>query len=342
LPGAAEALRSLRALGLGLVVITNQSVVGRGLTDEAGLGRVHARMLALLEAEGVHVDDIYHCPHRPEDGCRCRKPGTALLDLAAKHWQGDPRQSFVIGDNDCDVALGANVGATTVLVRTGHGAGVEAAGVARPDHVVDDLRGAAAVIRETLARRRSQALMRDAADTIARASESCAAELVRAADLIAEAFRAGHKLLLCGNGGSAADCQHMAAEFVSRLTRDFDRPALPAIALTTDTSFLTAFANDCGYEGVFARQVEALGRPGDVLIGISTSGGSRNVLAAVATARRQGLKVIALIGNGGALAGQADVAIKVPSTDTQHIQEAHLAIEHVVCDLVERQLFPRR
>jgi phosphoheptose isomerase len=339
LPGAAEALRGLRALGLGLVVVTNQSVVGRGLVDEAGLGRVHARMLALLEAEGVHIDDIYHCPHRPEDGCRCRKPGRALVDLAALHWNGDPRLSFVIGDNRSDIELGQAVQATTVLVRTGYGAGVE--GTVRPDHVVDDLRGAVSVVRDVLDQRRARALLAGSARTLADTADTCAPQIARAAALIAAAFQGGHKLLLCGNGGSAADCQHMAAEFVSRLTRDFDRPALPAIALTTDTSFLTAFANDCGFDGIFARQVEALGRPGDVLLGISTSGGSRNVVAAVEMARRKGLSVVTLTGSTGALAAAADVAISIPSSDTQHIQEAHIAVEHVVCDLVERQLFPR-
>src|SRR5438105_13433847 len=108
-----------------------------------------------------------------------------------------------------------------------------------------------------------------------------ASSIARAASIITDAFRAGGKLLLCGNGGSAADCQHVAAEFVSRLTRDFDRPGLPAIALTTDTSFLTAYTNDVGFDGVFARQVQALGKPGDVLLAISTSGTSANVLRAV-------------------------------------------------------------
>jgi len=146
-------------------------------------------------------------------------------------------------------------------------------------------------------------------------------------------------VLLCGNGGSAADCQHVAAELVSRLTRDSERPGLPAIALTTDTSFLTAYANDCGFEGVFARQVEALGRPGDVLIGISTSGNSPNVLRAVELAREKGMRSIALTGQGGRLAKLADVAVSVPSDDTRHIQEAHLAVEHVLCLLVEESLF---
>jgi phosphoheptose isomerase len=168
---------------------------------------------------------------------------------------------------------------------------------------------------------------------------SCAGSIAKAADLIAEVFLSGRKLLLCGNGGSAADCQHMAAEFVSRLSKDLDRRALPAIALTTDTSFLTAFANDCGFEGIFERQIEALGRAGDVLIGISTSGNSPNVIRAVEAAGKRNMGTIALTGNGGRLAAMADIVIAVPSTDTQYIQEAHLAVEHILCELVEFALF---
>src|SRR5205807_1764234 len=121
--------------------------------------------------------------------------------------------------------------------------------------------------------------------------------ILAAADLVAGAFRGGGKLLLCGNGGSAADCQHMAAEFTSRLSADFVRPALPAIAMTTDTSFLTAYANDFDFEGVFARQVEALGKPGDVLLAISTSGNSKNVIRAVETGKAMGLRTIVLMGS---------------------------------------------
>jgi phosphoheptose isomerase len=172
-------------------------------------------------------------------------------------------------------------------------------------------------------------------------ADACAEAITAAAEAITDAFRSGGKLLICGNGGSAADCQHMAAEFVSRLTKDFERPGLPAIALTTDTSFLTAYANDCGFEGIFTRQVQALGRPGDVLIGISTSGNSPNVIQAVELARATGMRTVSLTGSGGRLAKVADVAISVPSDDTQHIQETHLAVEHVLCMLVERALFGR-
>jgi len=171
-------------------------------------------------------------------------------------------------------------------------------------------------------------------------AETGAGSIAAAADLIVGAILRGDKLLLCGNGGSAADCQHMAAELVWRLTHERDRPGIPAIALTTDTSFITAYANDAGFEGVFARQVATLGRPGDVLIAISTSGGSRNVLVAADEARKRGLSVVALLGRDGALAQSADVAIRVPADDTQLIQQVHLAIEHLICLLIERALYP--
>jgi D-sedoheptulose 7-phosphate isomerase len=177
------------------------------------------------------------------------------------------------------------------------------------------------------------------ADVLRLTLEQCAPAIVAAADLVAESFRKGGKLMICGNGGSAADCQHLAAEFTSRLTIDFPRPALPALALTTDSSFLTAYANDIDFEGVFARQVEALGKPEDILLGISTSGNSKNVVRAVEAARSLKAKTIVLTGNRGRLRELADIAICVPSESTQHIQETHLAIEHLVCHFVERALF---
>jgi len=186
---------------------------------------------------------------------------------------------------------------------------------------------------------RARACLLESAEVKRLVVENCLDSIVSAAELIADGFRSGGKILLCGNGGSAADCQHMAAEFVSILRRDFERPGLPAIALTTDTSFLTAYANDFGYDGIFARQVEALGKAGDLLVGISTSGNSLNVIRAVDSAHRVGMRTVALTGRGGKLPGMVNVAVAVPSADTQHIQEAHLAIEHVICELVERHLF---
>lgn len=171
--------------------------------------------------------------------------------------------------------------------------------------------------------------------------ENCSDDIIHAAEVIAQSFSSGGKLLLCGNGGSAADCQHLAAEFVSRLRKDFERQALPALALTTDTSFLTAYTNDYGYEGIFARQVEAFAKPGDVVLGISTSGSSANIVCALKQARAAGCVTVALIGEGGSLRDLADVTVAVPSSKTQYIQECHLSIEHLLCELVEEMLFVR-
>lgn len=172
------------------------------------------------------------------------------------------------------------------------------------------------------------------------AANSCIADITKAAQIMIETLERKGKILLCGNGGSAADCQHIATEFTSVLRRDFKRPALSAIALTTDTSFITANANDFGFEGIFERQVEAIGRSGDSLIGISTSGNSKNVLRAVNFARDKEIRTIALTGKGGGkLATIAEFSIKVPSDDTQLIQEAHISIGHVLCELVEIALF---
>jgi D-sedoheptulose 7-phosphate isomerase len=169
-------------------------------------------------------------------------------------------------------------------------------------------------------------------------AEACAGAIAAAATLIAESLAGGGKLMLCGNGGSAADSQHLAAELVGRMNMR-ERPALPALALTTDTSALTALGNDFGYRTVFQRQVEALARPGDVLVAISTSGRSENVLLAVAAATRLGVGTVGLTGeDGGPLAHAVDIDVRVPSANTQRVQEAHIAIGHIICHLVEQSL----
>ena len=166
-----------------------------------------------------------------------------------------------------------------------------------------------------------------------------AGNIIKATQLIVECFQSDGKVLICGNGGSAADAQHIAAEFMNRLRGGLERPGLPAVALTTDTSFLTAYANDIGFDGVFEREVLALGRPGDVLIAISTSGRSRNVVLAVQAAKRKGMRVLALSGEGGDLAAKADIAVVIPNRDTQYIQESLLTVEHVICAAVEDAMF---
>ncbi len=168
-------------------------------------------------------------------------------------------------------------------------------------------------------------------------AETMAGEIEAAAKAIIACYARGGKVLLCGNGGSAGDAQHLAGEFVGRFLRD--RRAVPAIALTTDTSVLTAIGNDYGYDAIFSRQAEAHVDDGDVFIGISTSGDSANVLRAVEVASERGATTIGFTGNdGGELARIADIALTVPSTSTPRIQEGHIAIGHVLCDLAERVL----
>ncbi len=165
-------------------------------------------------------------------------------------------------------------------------------------------------------------------------------QVVQSAEMIVETLRNGGKVLLAGNGGSAADAQHIAGEFVSRF--HYDRPGLASIALTTDTSILTAIGNDYGYERLFARQVQALGREGDVFIGISTSGNSANIIEAFKEAQQQKLKTIGWTGiTGGKMVDMCDITLRMPSKETPKIQEGHIAIGHIICGLVEAAMFPR-
>jgi D-sedoheptulose 7-phosphate isomerase len=164
--------------------------------------------------------------------------------------------------------------------------------------------------------------------------------IARVASACVAALGNGHKVLFAGNGGSAADAQHLAAELVSRFA--YDRPGLPAFALTTDTSVLTAIGNDYGYERLFARQLEAVGCAGDVFFGISTSGRSPNVLNALDTAQAKGLVTVGMTGRaGGTMAERCDHLLRVPSSSTPRIQEGHIAMGHAICQVIEAQMFPR-
>jgi D-sedoheptulose 7-phosphate isomerase len=186
---------------------------------------------------------------------------------------------------------------------------------------------------------RVRALLEESARVKRAVADGQAEAIARAAAVVADCFRAGGRALLFGNGGSAADALHIAAEWCGRLVRD--RAALPALALGANPAELTAIANDYGFERVFERLVEAHGRAGDVAIALSTSGDSPNVLAAVDQARAAGLRTLALVGKGGGkLAGRVELAVVVPSDDTQRIQEAHIAIGHALAQLVEDALFP--
>ncbi|MDD5593815.1 MAG: D-sedoheptulose 7-phosphate isomerase [Candidatus Margulisbacteria bacterium] len=162
----------------------------------------------------------------------------------------------------------------------------------------------------------------------------------KAARAMIEALKAGNKVLFFGNGGSAADAQHLAAELISRYR--LERKSLPALALTTDTSIITAISNDYSFDNIFARQIEGLAKKGDIAFGISTSGNSKNVVAGLAKAKQTGCTTIGLIGSGGKIAEVSDITIAVPSKITPRIQECHITIGHILCGLIEQELFGRR
>lgn len=184
--------------------------------------------------------------------------------------------------------------------------------------------------------------LKESAETKLSMVNACKDDILKAAEAIKNAFSKGGKLMLCGNGGSAADSQHIAAEFVIRLSHDLHRPAMPAIALTTDTSALTAASNDLGFENAFARTIEGIGQEGDVLIAISTSGRSPNIIKAVEKAKEKKIFTIGLLGgNGGTLKSITDLNIIIPSSNTQRIQEGHITVGHIICEIVERELYEK-
>ena len=343
LPGAAAGIRRLRELGLAVAMVTNQSGIGRGYFSLETLQAIHGRLLELLRQSGATLDGIHFCPHHPDEGCACRKPGTGMLEAAAREHGASLADAFVLGDNACDIEAGRRVGATTVLVSTGYGQSTLRAQHVCPDHVVEDLAAGAGLIARLLGGTQAEwarGQLLGSARTMQAIAETCLDEILAAGDRIGRCLRAGGKVMFCGNGGSAADSAHLAAEFTNRLRPDFDRPPLAALALASDGCFLTAHANDYRFATVFARQIEALGRAGDVLVCLSTSGNSDNVLQAATAARGRGIGTVGLLGgSGGKLRQLVDLAIVVPEGSTQHVQEGHLAIGHLLVELAEELVF---
>lgn len=182
--------------------------------------------------------------------------------------------------------------------------------------------------------------LNESADTKHKILKECKEEILQATDMIINAFIKGKKIMFCGNGGSAADSQHLATEFVIRLSHDINRPAFPALALTTDSSNLTAGGNDLGFENVFMRTVEALGNEGDILFAISTSGNSKNIINAINKAKSKKILTIGLLGgNGGIIKGITNLNIIIPSENVQRIQEGHITVGHIICEIVEREMY---
>ncbi|MBI4871474.1 MAG: HAD-IIIA family hydrolase [Candidatus Riflebacteria bacterium] len=354
-PDVPEALALLLEAGARLFLVTNQSGVARGFFDERQLQEFHA---ALQERLGRPFAAIYYCPHHPTEGeppyrraCRCRKPDTGLVELGLADWSLDARDCYFIGDSDLDVTCGRKAHTTTIQI-LGHGRR-QVSPHAVPDHACQDLLSAARWVvedvarkgREASSRQRSLVPMRELVAQLLGESarvkqamiEANAQAVADAAALIVESLRAGGKVLFCGNGGSAADAQHLAAELSGRYLKD--RPGLAGVALTTNSSALTAIGNDFGFQEVFARQLDGFCKPGDVVLGISTSGNSANVVRALERARQLGARTIAFTGSDrGQVDSLADVLVKVPSRSTPRIQEGHITAGHIVCHLVEEAL----
>jgi D-sedoheptulose 7-phosphate isomerase len=339
LAGAREGLQMLSAAGMRISIATNQSCIGRGLIARSSVDAVHARMVEEAARDGVTIHRVFVCPHAPGDACDCRKPAPGLFVNAMAESGVPASATIALGDDLRDLQAARRVGVTSALVRTGKGRQAEAGGTEQVP-VYDDLREfASAVVSDTVPRA-SQSILTahriffEHGSVLREAEATLPTVLERVAAILQGCLASGRKVLACGNGGSAATAQHFVAELVGRFRHD--RRALRAIALTADTMTLTALANDYGYERVFARQVEALAGPGDVLMAFSTSGNSPNVVEAARVARNLGCKVIALTGaGGGSLAAHADVMLQAPSGNVARIQEVHDVCIHALAESVE-------
>jgi D-sedoheptulose 7-phosphate isomerase len=343
LPGALEALKGLHRAGLRLSVATNQSGVGRGMMTVEQVETVNAAMRYQALKHGAVVDAVFFCPHAPEAGCGCRKPQPGLIEEAIATARIPAQETLVVGDDLRDIEAGQRAGVAVALVLTGKGRSNESAARERGVAIYDDL---PAVMRAILKHRimspeksmmRINQVFADHAAVIGRAEAELPPLIEQIVTLIDRCLREGHKVIACGNGGSAADAQHLVAELVGRFCDE--RRALAAVTLMADTATLTALANDYGYERVFARQIEALAAPGDVLIAISTSGNSANVVRAAEAARAAGCVVVGFTGaSGGKLADHADPVLRAPSSVVARIQEVHALCIHAIADALDARI----
>ena len=339
--GALDALASLSRAGVRLSVATNQSGVGRGLMSPEALTQVHDRMLSEAAAAGANIDAVFVCDHAPDSGCACRKPAPGLIHSAIRAASVGAAQTLLVGDDLRDVEAAWSAGVVPALVRTGKGRDAEARLPRGVVAVYDDLRAVAeaalgdAIAAESATIHAVQRTFVAHGLVVERAAAQLGGVLERLVAAMWQCLLRGNKILACGNGGSAADAQHLVAELVGRFGAS--RRALAALALSADPATITAIANDYGYERVFARQVEALARPGDLLLAVSTSGNSGNVLAAARQARELGCTVVAFTGaDGGQLAPLADLWVAAPSSVVARIQEVHGLCVHVVAEALDR------
>lgn len=339
LPGALRALADLRASGIRVSVTTNQSGIGRGAMSELDLKAVHHKMTTDATAASASIDAIFYCPHAPDAGCACRKPASGLIRAAIAQSGISCAHTLVVGDAARDLEAAQSAGARSALVRTGKGRLHETYAAVRGIPIYDDL---AALVAEVANKGNPapdtieslQAVFAEHVLVIAESASQLLPRLAQCIELARHCLGSGHKILACGNGGSAADAQHFVAELVGRYSGS--RQALAAVVLGGDSATMTAVSNDFGFEHLFARQIEALARSGDVLLALSTSGNSPNVINAANAAKARGCQVIALTGrSGGKLAQHADWALRVPSDTVARIQEVHGLCLHALAQALD-------
>lgn len=367
LEGVSEAIKTINQSGYLAVVVTNQPVIARGEVTYDGLQEIHNKMETLLGKDGAYLDGIYFCPHHPDSGyegeikelkfeCQCRKPKPGMLLKAAQDLNIDLEQSWMIGDGKNDIQAGKNAGCRTALI------GNEDYG---QDLTVDSL---VSFVNKVVGRKMEKILSH--VDLLIERYPSlkfCRDDILNAYYLLEESYSNKNKLLVAGNGGSAADSEHIVGELMKsfKLPRKLDKEfkskliqedeelglvlsenlqgALPAIALDGHSALSTAYMNDCEPLLCFAQQVNGFGNKGDIFLGISTSGNSKNILYAAVTAHAKGLNVIGLTGQKESkLSEIADVCIKVPETETYMIQELHLPVYHCLCLMLEEIFFEKR
>ena len=360
--GVAEAIKKINQSGYLAVVVTNQPVIARGEVTYEGLHMIHNKMETLLGNDGAYLDSIYFCPHHPDKGfdgeikelkidCNCRKPKAGLLLQAANDLNIDLEQSWMIGDGKNDILAGKNAGCNTALI------GNEEVG---QDITVDSLLTFA---NKILNKEKIYAYLELLVDRYP-ILEQCKEDILKAYYVLEEAYANGHKLLIAGNGGSAADAEHIVGELMkgfklarkpdtnlkNRLLKEDEvlgkvlsdnlQGALPAIALDGHPALSTAYMNDCEPLLCFAQQVNGYGKQGDIFLGISTSGNSKNILYEAITAHAKGLKIIGLTGEKESrLSHKADICVRVPQTETYMIQELHLPVYHCLCLMLEERFY---
>ena len=378
--GAAEAIRLINESGYLAIVVTNQPVIARGEVTGDELNAIHNKMETLLGAEGAYLDGIYYCPHHPHKGydgevpelkidCDCRKPKPGMLLKAAQDFNIDLSQSWMVGDGENDVTAGKNAGCRTALIGSeDYGQDMTVNSLLCAVEQIIDLRidterpNEEGKIMRTLEPRLEKHI--DLLVSRYPALRKVREDIIAAYLLMEECYENGGKLLVAGNGGSAADAEHIVGELMKgfkmprKSEEDFAdkliaenqelgsilaenlQGALPAIALDGHMALSTAYMNDCEPLLCFAQQVNGYGKEGDVLLGISTSGNSKNVLFAATTAHAKGLKVIGLTGaKDSKLNAMSDACIKAPQTETYMIQELHLPIYHCLCLMLEDRFF---